>query len=456
LLIGAQVWAATTYWVRTDGHDTNCNGRTDAADSAGVRPNCAFRTIQKGINSAYAGDTVNVRAGNYVSEGRIRDARSGGAGTPPSYITIQGYTGDTVYIQSLRTDYNYTKFDNFYLTNPGTSADGSGSGIIVSGAYGIVSNCYIAGHDTSEYVFGVLFDGGSYNTLLRNTFEGHFFIVFAMHSPNNTMENNIIKNITDVERVWDAIFASTSNSNDTIVRGNEVYNQTNPGKYYTHADIFQVVNQGGSTSAHRWIIENNYFHDCDAQVGINEASGRADSWVFRNNVFANIYLQMMLLTPNTKIYNNTFFQVGQSGTDIMDAGENGLEIKNNILIGRSTSSTQGMINVQCCSPAMDYNFYSLPRASGYGARDAIRFNSMKGTGSINGGTPKFVAAYDNCVTNTCDFRLRSDSPLKDAGATLTGFTTDKNGITRPQGAAWDIGAFEIAGPSSPSNLQISQ
>ena len=60
------------------------------------------------------------------------------------------------------------------------------------------------------------------------------------------------------------------------------------------------------------------------------------------------------------------------------------------------------------------------------------YDLIKGTGSINGGDPKFGAAYNDCVENACDFRLQSNSPLINMGATLTGFSTDKNGVTRPQ------------------------
>ena len=41
-----------------------------------------------------------------------------------------------------------------------------------------------------------------------------------------------------------------------------------------------------------------------------------------------------------------------------------------------------------------------------------------------------------------DFHLQSGSQAKDKGIALTGFATDKDGIVRPQGSAWDIGAYE--------------
>jgi chitodextrinase len=68
--------------------------------------------------------------------------------------------------------------------------------------------------------------------------------------------------------------------------------------------------------------------------------------------------------------------------------------------------------------------------------------------------PKFVNASTN------DFHLQSTSPAINAGATIASVTTDKDGVTRPQGSAYDIGAYEyVSGgggdttpPSTPTNL----
>jgi hypothetical protein len=39
--------------------------------------------------------------------------------------------------------------------------------------------------------------------------------------------------------------------------------------------------------------------------------------------------------------------------------------------------------------------------------------------------------------------LRAQSVARDAGTTLTTFNTDIVGVHRPQGSAWDIGAYEF-------------
>jgi hypothetical protein len=41
-----------------------------------------------------------------------------------------------------------------------------------------------------------------------------------------------------------------------------------------------------------------------------------------------------------------------------------------------------------------------------------------------------------------DYHLAAGSPAIDQGLTLSGFDYDKDGVMRPQGSAWDIGAYE--------------
>jgi hypothetical protein len=62
-----------------------------------------------------------------------------------------------------------------------------------------------------------------------------------------------------------------------------------------------------------------------------------------------------------------------------------------------------------------------------------------------------------------DFHLASgDTTLKDAGTPMASyFTTDKDGVTRPQGSAWDIGGYEYVGggdttpPAAPTGLAVN-
>src|SRR3954471_18450048 len=55
---------ATTYYVRKDGNNATCNGKSNA--SSGSAPSCAFLTIAFAVSQASSGDTIVVRAGTYT------------------------------------------------------------------------------------------------------------------------------------------------------------------------------------------------------------------------------------------------------------------------------------------------------------------------------------------------------------------------------------------------------
>jgi hypothetical protein len=142
--------------------------------------------------------------------------------------------------------------------------------------------------------------------------------------------------------------------------------------------------------------------------------------------------------PNVFFYNNTFYDTGFFYNSAMNS--TGTVFKNNIFIG-----LKGWYNNTAYSPTgaggnlfrsdvgciwtIQYNFFSQLDGTALTGFD-------NQTGGINGGAINFVNAAAN------DYRLLGNSPAVNAGATLTGFNYDIAGTTRPQGAAWDMGAYE--------------
>lgn len=48
-----------------------------------------------------------------------------------------------------------------------------------------------------------------------------------------------------------------------------------------------------------------------------------------------------------------------------------------------------------------------------------------------------------------DFHLTPTSPAINNGTVISGFNYDKDGISRPQGCCWDIGAYEYVQAAEP-------
>ena len=107
----------TTYYVSTTGNDSNAGTQSQP-----------WKTIQKAANTALAGNTIIVLAGNYSTE-RVQVTRSGTAG---SSITYQA--NGTVTMRGFTVIASYITIDGFDITNT-ANADQDGWGVYVKGSH---------------------------------------------------------------------------------------------------------------------------------------------------------------------------------------------------------------------------------------------------------------------------------------------------------------------------------
>ena len=88
----------------------------------------------------------------------------------------------------------------------------------------------------------------------------------------------------------------------------------------------------------------------------------------------------------------------------------------------------------------------------YGGRISDPISGATFSGNRDYTDPKLVSP------STYDSHLQAGSPAIDAGVILTEVTIDLDGIIRPQGVFFDIGAYEypttVAAPAAPTNLQV--
>ncbi|MGZ3809265.1 MAG: choice-of-anchor Q domain-containing protein [Bacteriovorax sp.] len=448
---------ASTYHIRKDGSDTSCNGLTNAPSSS--LPNCAFLTVQKGINSAQAGDAISVHAGDYSSES-LSSSRSG---TSNGRIIIAAASGEVATLgTTIKISHDYLTVQGFQVTNfpsyPSALFE-------ITGSNTEIRNNYIYSNSAKDFEWSVgMHFGGTNNILDGNTFDGKgtgpnvnvpsIWIPIVFDGSGHTVSRNVFKNISNCERVFDI----NSGTNITIL-DNEVFNlwqNLNTGN--THVDIFQNWCQPDATAfacptmSVNFIIERNYFHDIQGQIS-NMGDG-GGPFIVRNNIFANITSAWFFNTQHVQMTGNTFYRVGtEMDYAIYSYGANadisGLLLENNIFfaIGAGDPNnvpyaidTQGRCRNAPC--VLDYNFVTSASLQSKSAFTGVEVHG------VNGGDPKFIAPFSNCVSNLCNFNIALNSIVIDKGTVVSGYSTDYLGNIRT--APWDIGAFEYSSSSLPT------
>jgi len=231
----------------------------------------------------------------------------------------------------------------------------------------------------------------------------------------------------------------STGTNDIQIAGNNIHDV---GRYCESSGIGLSAIDAYSNNM---IIEGNWVHDIGRfAAGENGCQPGNDYWmnhdhgvyngqgtniIIRNNVFYNITRGWAIQRYGSSvdqlyIVNNTFAfpNPNRDGQIILAATTTNLFIENNIfyLPGQNV----GISGTQSGS-IIDHNL---------------------STGAVGGGgTGTNIENTDPLFVNpsTLDFRLQAGSPAINAGLALNIVLNDFLGTLRPQGAGWDIGAYEF-------------
>lgn len=423
-----------TLWYVDNALGTGSNNGTSWAN--------AWRTIGTiSWGSIAAGDTVYLSGGtttqSYTGSGSTTILTVGASGSAGNPITIRGgvdagHNGSAIIdgqsggrdCLDIISRTNVT-IQNLTLQNPGGGFDciwctGCGNIIIQN------NTIHVGGTSSNTHSVGVD---------VRST------------TAAVTVRANYVDTAVNFLDQTDCIYAQNC-VDGLLIDGNDIHqlNWNSNG----HNDGIQLGFNNNST------ISNNYIEVPIGGANVHgmllsdpNTTGSKTYTVFNNVINATsgaitcILLQNTTQTGKFLIYNNTIYNAGSVAWGISLASLNVLsEIKNNIIwvIGASGVGINNAGWTPTSSNQIDYNdiFTSGGAASFSGTTTG--WNTAHG-----------ISADPLFISNGTDFHLQSTSLCKNAGVTEAVVTTDKDGIARPQGSVYDIGAYEFNG----STFQVS-
>jgi hypothetical protein len=411
--LSASATHAATYYVATNGNDGNPGTLS--------RP---WKTLQRAADRVAAGDTVNVRGGNYAG------ANFETSGTASRPIVLQAYTGETPVINA---------------NNPDTP-----DGINLEGASYMMVKGFTVNGRTRAGIRAVTCEHVTIrdNKLDQNGTWG----ILTGFCDDLLIEHNVASRSVQQHGIY------VSNSGDRpVIRRNTVWGNRQAG-IHMNGD----ASEGGDGVISNALVEMNtiYSNGTAGASGIN-MDGVQDSMIRNNLLYDNhasgisVY-QIDGGEPSTgnSILNNTVIVAsnGRWALNIQD-GARDTTLANNILY--NLGSYRGVVDISPDSlPGLssDYNAV-MNRFTTNGGDTILTLAQWRQQTHLD--AHSFVATPAQLFVNASgnDYRLSRTSPAIDHGATLADVPADLIGVARPQGAYYDIGAYEFAGnPVAPQNL----
>jgi hypothetical protein len=430
---------ANTYYVSQSGSDAN----SCATAKSTTRSNQKL-TISAGVACLSAGDILLIHAGTYTGSLNIvnGDAYTVASGTATSPITISAYPGGLaaskmpgprpgaeVVILIPPNGYpgillgttgtpSYLIFEDFVINMVNTPAAYAADGIYES-------------------------NGASNNTFLHLESKNSGADGIGMSTNSNKILYCLLHDNGVDQSVGNPGYGIYGGGNDNIVEGNDIYQNHGYGIQFN----------GEPMQANRNIIRNNKIHDnyaWNALQGVGGLSGGGltieghaiglsdANQVYDNLIYGNGYggggttagngIQVYGNSTGTMVYNNTVYNSNGYGIFLQYYDSSSPpSIRNNILYLNHDGPLYdyGALNGSTNTPIIDHNLSTDPSFVNPGA------------------TPP-------------DLHIQFGSAAKDTGATIVSVSTDYDTVVRPQGNAYDIGAYEYRGtpPGAPNDLSF--
>jgi len=401
---------AATFYVAPTGSDTN--------PGSSALP---WATLQRAANVARPGDTVFVQPGVYAG------AKFSRSGLSTARIAFVGRAGAVINRPGpLNTNNDNLWIRNaHYITLTGfESKTAPRSGIAIQG-------------EPDAPVLGIV---------LRNNFchDNGRWGIFTGYAQNVRIE----RNTTTFSGLEHGIYVSNSADNPLILN-NLVHHNRSSG-IQINADP-ALAGDGIITGA---VIANNivYENGVGGGAAINLASVRSST--IRNNLLYNNHASGIAGwddgngdewgTKNNRIFNNTIVMAANGRFAlVLVNGSSGNQVKNNMLIH---TGTRGSIETDSSSLTGLQSNYNIVNNRFSFNEEFISLAQWKTKNQEQHSLLFSSLASLFAAPASGDYHLKAGSVAINTGVTLPGVLDDLEGTSRPQGPAYDIGAYERTAP----------
>ena len=371
---------ATTYYVSTNGSDSN-NGTSESTP---------FNTINKAATVLInPGDTAYIKNGTYTSDSKIRLRYSGTQAAP---IRLLAYPGHSPVLHFNDDATTYELLEMEILSYQGHM------------------------HPISWIVIeGITFEGGArgihayacdHCTFRRNWFKDPYGSGILIWSAIDTViDRNVISDAGSTEGGAHGLYLTGSRYiiTNNLIYGSEKFGIQMNGSMSFNPNRFPTQEYSDTKDA---IIANNVVAYSKNGSGIVVWGATNDNMRIENNIFYENWSAGPATYPN--------------GINCVScSGSTGITIRNNIFYATGSG---GLLGISA----------SLVEGDNY----------TQSGNFINTSNPGFVNAPATLPASP-NFKLNERSPAIDRGLPLTTIAIDFDGIPRPQGRTYDIGAYEF-------------
>jgi hypothetical protein len=407
------VLRANTYYV-----DRGLDGASDSNEGTETEP---WLTIQHAADVAGAGDTVIVKSGTYPE--RVQPANSGMAealiafrAQPRRSVTMWGF-----YTQGA----DYIRIEGFNITTDSSLTGWTDRhGVFIRSDHVEVVDNYF--YDISGY--GIL--GYWHEPYPRSAYVAQNKVYRCQAGINVTGYDWLVED-NEVERLYDHGGGDCDYTrffgDNHVIRGNHFHGTNFEEIGSAHVDCFQTFDNNGEF-VHDVTVEGNLCNDFhQGFMGEGHYYHDITRITFQNNVFAHGGAWGLCVQDISYLtaVNNTFVDIRYHAIGLSGSHAHHGAIYNNIISGAGSS------------------YWWSDGASGRGDYNLIFDASpppVAGAHDLVGVAPLFVDGGAE------DYHLQQGSPAIDAGQAWSSVRSDYDGNERPQGHAWDVGAFEYLTP----------